>query len=74
MTKEQQPVQENQPEHEKRVKPRYANRRERRKFLGTIFNNDRTPKNSGFIQMSGGYECNPIYFPKHEKLKGYQKK
>ena len=59
--------------------PKYRNaidqisRRDRRASLRTKFNNDRKPKNSGFLNMSTAWDGSPVFFPKKTKLKGWQK-
>jgi len=79
MTTENQNDQQQLTEHKKGNPPRYKNaidrinRRERRNDFRTKYNNDRKPKNSGFLQMGLGWDGSALYRPNRGKLKGWQK-
>ena len=60
-------------EDKKGYKPRYISRRERRASYRTVYNNDRKPKGSGFIQMGIAWDGKAVFFPKRKKLKGWEK-
>jgi len=59
-------------EEQQRV-PYRLTRRERRKNPRTVYNNNRKPKGTGFLQMGVAWDGQVIYMPKRKKLKGYQK-
>jgi len=60
-------------EHDKGNKPKYISRSERRASYRTVYNNNRKPKNQGFLQMGISWDSSAIFVPKRKKLKGYQK-
>lgn len=60
-------------EDKKGNKPRYVSRRERRASYRTVYNNNRKPKNQGFLQMGTALDGSAMFAPKRKKLKGYQK-
>lgn len=60
-------------EHHKGHKPKYIARSERRASYRTVYNNNRKPKNQGFLNMGIAWDGAAIFFPKRKKLKGYQK-
>lgn len=62
-----------QGEDKKGNKPRYVSRRERRASYRTVYNNNRKPKNQGFLQMGTAWDGSAMFAPKRKKLKGYQK-
>lgn len=72
--------QEQTAEHEKGNPPKYKNktvnisRSERRHPPKKKYRNDRTPVNSGFLQMGTSWDGKAIYKPKRKKLKGWQRK
>lgn len=79
MIKEIQQDQQQQPEHKKGNPPKYKNaidqisRRERRSAFRTKYNNNRKPKNAGFLNMGTGWDGSAVFSPKRTKLKGWQK-
>lgn len=67
-------------EHKKGNPPKFKNaldrisRKQRRNDTRTKYNNNRKPKNSGFIDMGIQRNTAVIFIPKKKKLKGWQKK
>lgn len=80
MTEKQNNPEVQQVEHTKGNPPKYKNaldrisRRDRRAEYRTKYNNDRTPKNAGFIIMGIGKNYAVVHFPKRHKIKGWQRK
>ncbi len=67
-----------QEEPGKKVKtPYHLARRERRREIKnlsrTVYNNNRTPKGTGFLNMGLAWDGRAIFRPRRKKLKGYQK-
>jgi hypothetical protein len=66
-------------EHKKSKPPKFKNaldrisRRERRGFNRNEYNNNRTPKNSGFLMMGIAWDPAAVHTPRHKKPKGWQK-
>jgi hypothetical protein len=67
-------------EHKKGLPPKFKNaldrisRRERRNSSKVVYNNDRTPKNQGFLNMGNRHNWASIFWPKRKKFKGYMRK
>lgn len=67
------------PEHKKGNPPKFKNaldrinRRERRKDNLVKYNNNRIPKNSGFLNMGVAWDGAVIYMPKRKKFKGFMR-
>jgi len=67
-------------EHKKGNPPKFKNaldrisRRQKRASFRKKYNNNRIPKNTGFLQMGAPWDDRAIFQPKRKKLKGYQKK
>lgn len=67
-------LQEVQQGPEKKQKaPYHIAKRERRNPFRVIYNNDRKPKGTGFLNMGIAWDGRVIFFPKRKKFKGYQK-
>lgn len=63
-----------QNESEKKQKaPYHIARRERRSSFRVVYNNNRKPKNTGFMNMGVAWDGSVIFFPKRKKIKGWQK-